>query len=119
MWRSVPQTEATFTFTRTSSGPICGTGIWRTSAPGAASGFTTASMVSDIRVPGTDFGRQTPHFSKHVGMAKRAEAGTGRRVAPQANRVGCIFTTEARRHGEKSKIKIAANEPDPKRIECK
>jgi hypothetical protein len=27
---------------------ICGRGIWRTSAPGAASGFTTASMVSGI-----------------------------------------------------------------------
>src|SRR5215831_8569919 len=49
MCRSVPQTEATLTFTSTSSGPICGTGICRTSAPGAASGFTTASMVSDIQ----------------------------------------------------------------------
>jgi hypothetical protein len=50
MCKSVPQTDATFTFTNTSSGPICGTGICRTSAPGAASGFTTASMVSDIQV---------------------------------------------------------------------
>ena len=49
MCRSVPQTDATFTFTRTSSGPIWGTGICRTSAPGAASGFTTASIVSGIQ----------------------------------------------------------------------
>jgi hypothetical protein len=47
----VPQTEATLTLTRTSSGPNVGRGIWRTSAPGAASGFTTASMVSDIQFP--------------------------------------------------------------------
>src|SRR5215831_13804376 len=64
MCRSVPQTEATFTLTRTSSGPISGTGIWRTSAPGAASGFTTASMVSDIQIPGSVMmGGQTVYFS--------------------------------------------------------
>src|SRR5579864_406944 len=62
MCRSVPQTEATFTLTSTSSGPISGTGIWRTSAPGAASGFTTASMVSDIQIPAG--GGQTSYFSK-------------------------------------------------------
>src|SRR6267142_369108 len=51
MCRSVPHTEATRTFTRTSSGPYSGMGTWRTSAPGADSGFTTASMVSGIRFP--------------------------------------------------------------------
>src|SRR5690348_16839910 len=48
MCRSVPQTEATFTLTRTSVKPILGIATSRTSAPGFGSGFTTASMVSAI-----------------------------------------------------------------------
>src|SRR4051812_26929320 len=54
MWRSVPQMEATWTFTRTSVGPYLGMGTWRTSAPLFASGFTTASIVDEdisMRVP--------------------------------------------------------------------
>src|SRR5690242_5708405 len=50
MCRSVPQTEATFTLTRTSVKPILGMATSRTSAPGFGSGFTTASMVSAIQV---------------------------------------------------------------------
>src|SRR5438067_8252986 len=48
MWRSVPHTDATFTLTSTSVGPIVGTATSRISAPGLGSGFTTASMVSGI-----------------------------------------------------------------------
>src|ERR1700757_1914638 len=48
MCRSVPQMEATFTFTKTSVRPNPGTFTSRTSAPGAASGLTTASMVPAI-----------------------------------------------------------------------
>src|SRR6185437_3904690 len=50
MCRSVPQTEATLTFTSTSVRPILGMATSRTSAPGFGSGFTTASMVSAIQV---------------------------------------------------------------------
>src|SRR5579872_3406540 len=49
MCRSVPQMEAHLTFTRTSVRPKAGIFTSRTSAPGAASGFTTASMVPAIR----------------------------------------------------------------------
>src|ERR1700687_1866160 len=45
MCRSVPQMEATFTLTRTSVRPKTGILTSRISAPGAASGLTTASMV--------------------------------------------------------------------------
>ena len=45
MCRSVPQMEATFTLTRTSVRPKAGIFTSRTSAPGAASGLTTASIV--------------------------------------------------------------------------
>src|SRR5208283_5639890 len=45
MCRSVPQMDATFTFTSTSVRPNGGIFTSRTSAPGAASGFTTASIV--------------------------------------------------------------------------
>src|SRR5207302_167845 len=48
MCRSVPQTEATFTLTRTSVSPNVGIFTSRISAPALASGFTTASMVSGI-----------------------------------------------------------------------
>src|SRR5579862_2691136 len=48
MCRSVPQMDATLTFTRTSVRPKPGTFTSLTSAPGAASGLTTASMVSAI-----------------------------------------------------------------------
>src|SRR5579862_3076979 len=50
MCRSVPQTEATLTLTRTSVRPTLGMATSRTSAPGFGSGFTTASMVSAIKV---------------------------------------------------------------------
>src|ERR1700690_2970440 len=46
MCRSVPQIDATFPLTNTSVRPKAGIFSWRTSAPGAASGFTTASIVS-------------------------------------------------------------------------
>src|SRR5919204_2100528 len=49
MCRSVPQTEATLTLTRTSVGPMLGMGTSLISAPGLGSGFTTASMVSAIQ----------------------------------------------------------------------
>src|SRR5579863_8373876 len=48
MCRSVPQIEATLTLTRTSVRPKLGIFTSRTSAPGAASGFTTASIVPAI-----------------------------------------------------------------------
>src|SRR5438067_9894968 len=49
MCKSVPQTDATFTFTKTSVGPMVGMATSRMSAPGAASGFTTASIVLTIQ----------------------------------------------------------------------
>src|SRR5438105_8205984 len=49
MCKSVPQTDATFTFTKTSVGPNFGMATSRMSAPGAASGFTTASIVLAIQ----------------------------------------------------------------------
>src|SRR5580692_8787830 len=51
--------EATLTLTRTSVRPKAGILTWRTSAPGAASGFTTASMVLSIRA--TLLGHPYPH----------------------------------------------------------
>src|ERR1700710_500606 len=48
MWRSVPQTEAVSTATRTSVAPTEGTGISRISMPGAAVGFTRACIVFGI-----------------------------------------------------------------------
>src|SRR6266550_1145864 len=45
MCKSVPQMEATLTLTRTSLRPKAGILTSRISAPGAASTFTTASMV--------------------------------------------------------------------------
>src|SRR3979411_1940944 len=53
MWRSVPQMDATLTLTRTSVRPYLGTVTSRISAPGAASGLTTASMVLGMEVPFT------------------------------------------------------------------
>src|SRR3981081_2193269 len=52
MWRSVPQMEATLTLTRTSVRPYLGILTSRISAPGAASGLTTASMVLAVEVLG-------------------------------------------------------------------
>src|SRR5579863_8884910 len=46
MWRSVPQMDATLTFTRTSVGPNAGTFTSRISMPGAGLVFTTACIVS-------------------------------------------------------------------------
>src|SRR5437660_7665146 len=48
MCRSVPQIDATFTLTSTSVRPNAGIFTWRISAPGAASGLTTASIVVAI-----------------------------------------------------------------------
>src|SRR5579863_2472916 len=48
MWRSVPQIDATFTLTSTSVRPKAGIFTSRTSAPGAASGLTTAIIVPAI-----------------------------------------------------------------------
>src|SRR5580658_5870447 len=48
MCRSVPQMDATFTLTNTSRGPKAGIFTSRISAPGAASGFTTASIVGGM-----------------------------------------------------------------------
>src|ERR1700722_4493089 len=48
MCRSVPQIDATFTFTNTSLCPNAGIFTCRISAPGAASGLTTASIVVPI-----------------------------------------------------------------------
>src|ERR1700751_757896 len=48
MCRSVPQMEATFTFTRTSVRPKPGILTSRISVPGLGSGFTTASMEGDM-----------------------------------------------------------------------
>ena len=45
MCRSVPQMEATLTLTSTSVRPKAGIFTSRMSAPGAASGLTTASIV--------------------------------------------------------------------------
>src|ERR1700683_4867740 len=51
MCRSVPQMEAIFTLTSTSLRPKAGTFTSRISAPGAASGLTTASIVDGIGLP--------------------------------------------------------------------
>src|SRR5216683_5703026 len=49
MCRSVPQMDATLTLTSTSVRPNPGTFTSRTSAPGAACGLTTASIVVGIK----------------------------------------------------------------------
>src|SRR5713226_5324356 len=68
MCRSVPQMEATWTLTRTSVRPYVGILTSRISAPGAASGLTTASMVLGIGSAGhgsplvsTELEEQTTH----------------------------------------------------------
>jgi hypothetical protein len=48
MCKSVPQMEATFTFTRTSVGPIAGMGTSRSSTPAFGSLFTTAGIKLDM-----------------------------------------------------------------------
>src|SRR6185437_7798028 len=87
MCRSVPQTEATLTLTRTSVKPILGTATSRTSAPGFGSGFTTASMVSAIeathlpflRAGGCGVQQETHDFSIRAGSVMcSAEAPLGR-----------------------------------------
>src|SRR5271165_4104989 len=50
MCRSVPQMDAILTLTRTSVRPNCGLGTSQISVPGAGAGFTTASMVSGMRM---------------------------------------------------------------------
>src|SRR5579862_7326748 len=86
MWRSVPQMDATFTFTSTSVGPIFGIATSRISVPGLGSGFTTASMVSGIQdfhlwsLFATELKQQTPDFStKELSLRaswSRAEAAS-------------------------------------------
>src|SRR5271157_1037853 len=49
MCRSVPHMDAILTLTSTSVRPNCGVGTSRISVPGAASAFTTASIVSGMR----------------------------------------------------------------------
>src|SRR5580704_5757091 len=62
MCKSVPQIEATFTLTSTSLRPTTGIFTSRTSEPGAASGFTTASIVDGMKIP-YEFGPKHKTFN--------------------------------------------------------
>src|SRR4029077_1827135 len=64
MCRSVPQIEATFTFTSTSLRPIAGILTSRISVPGAAAGFTTACIVIAM-IATYESGNQTQNGIKH------------------------------------------------------
>src|SRR5687767_11694233 len=79
MCRSVPQTDASWTLTRTSVGPKDGTGISRTSAPAWAALFTTASIVSAIQDSFPPTGRtpkqQTLYCSRRLGGSDGAGDG--------------------------------------------
>src|SRR5215469_7302807 len=76
MWRSVPQIEATLTFTRTSERPKAGILTSRTSAPGAASGLTTASIVPAI-IATYDLMPKTRVDTKHTIVALRTRSNWG------------------------------------------
>src|SRR5215469_11881236 len=76
MWRSVPQIEATLTFTRTSERPKAGILTSRTSAPGAASGLTTASIVPAI-IATYDLMPKTRVNTKHTIVALRTRSNLG------------------------------------------
>src|SRR5215471_1065463 len=76
MWRSVPQMEATLTFTRTSVRPNAGILTSRTSAPGAASGLTTASIVPAI-IATYDLMPKTCLDTKHTIVALRVRTDLG------------------------------------------
>src|SRR5580692_949024 len=83
MCRSVPQMEATFTLTSTSEGPKAGILTSRISAPGAASGLTTAIIVRSVvvwslvelpMIATYEFGTKTDANTKHLILAPGARA---------------------------------------------
>src|ERR1017187_1044671 len=77
--RSVPQIDATFTFTSTSVRPKAGIFTWRISAPAAASGLTTASIVvAMIATYKAQYpNRKLNQNTKHTILAPRAPGALG------------------------------------------
>src|SRR5271165_1016997 len=71
MWRSVPQIDATLTLTRTSLRPKAGIFTSRTSAPGAASGFTTANIVPAMIAHSP---AKSARHTKHMILAPRSNS---------------------------------------------
>src|SRR5215472_12295094 len=83
--------EATLTFTRTSVRPNAGILTSRTSAPGAASGLTTASIVPAI-IATYDLMPKTPVNTKHTIVALRTGPDLGPVLfsgRPGAVTIGC------------------------------
>src|SRR6202040_1757576 len=78
MCRSVPQMDATFTLTKTSFRPKAGILTSRISAPGAASGLTTASIVDGIRIPYEFRRRYKTYDSSTAGATLRLTHGFDR-----------------------------------------
>src|SRR6516165_7957955 len=93
--------DATLTFTRTSLRPKPGTLTSRTSAPGAASGLTTANMVASFVVPAIVATKQLDakihENTKHTILAPACAAQGTPDSAPVSNPSGATYSMRTAR----------------------